>query len=52
MADELTEVLCASIDHYRLSQKPGLKVSEILIALERIRFALTERALKEQKIKT
>lgn len=45
-ADEVTEVICVALDKYLVRKKPELMVSEILTALERIRFALTEGVLE------
>lgn len=50
VSEELTQVICTAIDNYRLSQKPNLTVNQILVSIERIRFGLTERALRQHKI--
>lgn len=46
VADQVTEIICKALDRYYASEQPELTVCEILMALERIRFALTEGVLK------
>lgn len=50
--EDLTQVVCASIDIFRVSQAPELTVGQILAALERIRYSLTEKLIQHQKAKT
>ena len=47
--DELTGIICSAIDVYRLTMHDNLTVGEILAAIERIRFGLTERVLKNER---
>lgn len=50
--EDLTQVICASIDVFRVSQCHNLTVGQILASLERIRHGLTENLIKRQKVRS
>lgn len=50
--DDLTQVICAAIDGYRVTVCPNMMVSDIIASIERIRHGLTEKLIAKQKIRT